>query len=140
MLAIGSYHDIKTRTVDNDLWTAFGFMGVLFAYLIYQSELLLFGIHFLFFPIIAIGGFAAWYVCNGYLGAADVKAMMALSVIISAYSFITIMIAVLAASVYSAGMVLSGRVKIGEIKKVQAPFIPFFLVGLLGTLAIAVLA
>lgn len=133
MLAVGAYYDLKTREVSNDVWLTGGVVGLVFALGLYWGQELLLFIFLIPVFLVAIGGFVAW--TRGFIGAADIKAMIAVAVILSYFSFLSIFMAILIATFYAAAVVVHNGFK-EKIKNIQAPFIPFFLGGLVGSLMI----
>jgi Flp pilus assembly protein protease CpaA len=77
VLGFASYTDIKTRTADNWLWLLL-FCGGLFFSVVGLGVGWFLGVYVLFGVFILIGMFGVWFVASDFVGAADVKAVMAL--------------------------------------------------------------
>lgn len=129
IFAVGAYKDWKTLTVGNDLWLIGGCVGALGALVFFRDQSLLMAVYFIPFVLFTIGGFLFWNKFDAYIGAADIKAMMALSLLIGYFSFIVVGLGVLFAGLFSVIKIL--RNKGGDITKVQAPFIPFMFASVL---------
>lgn len=130
MLVVGSYLDLKYHKVGNDLWVLGGSIGTITTLVTYKEVPILLLVALLPFFLISIGGFAAWNF--GYIGAADIKAFMALSLLIGYFSFLAIFAAVLFGSVFSLAKFAKASFKL-DLKKLEAPFIPFLFGGLVLT-------
>lgn len=128
MLLIGSYHDFQTRTVPNKVWIVFGFIGGLVA--VYQYGLtVLLGIHLLFAAVLGGGMYIAWRFYAKFIGGADVKAIMALGVILSPLAYLVAVFALFVGTVVLLTWAGCKKLQLKEILEVKAPFIPFLLIG-----------
>lgn len=137
MLGVGAYSDLKTHEISNKVWLVGGLVGALIAVLQYQGNFLFLGVHFLFMLAISAGLFGCWLMAPLKIGAADVKAGMALGAILSSFAFLNIFWAFVAVASYIAVRYLRNK-KVGwrSIMEIETPFIPFLFAGCLATFLI----
>lgn len=135
MLGVGAYFDLKTHEIPNKVWVVGGVLGGLVAVFHYQGVPLFLGVHFLFAVLLGGAMLACWFIVPSKIGAADVKAGMALGAILSPLAFINIFWSFVAIAYYVGFIALkSKKTSWRFLVSVQAPFIPFLFVGCFLTL------
>lgn len=135
VLLVGARQDLKFQRIDNGVWLIGGVLGGLFAFAQYGFGVLL-AVHLGLAGLIGVGFYVVWTRFHAFIGGADVKAIMALGLILSPWSFLVVTAAVLFAEVYLVLKLLwkpKGRVTrydLREALKFQVPFVPFLFAGL----------
>lgn len=133
MLTIGTFFDLYRRqTIPNNVWAVFGAFGAVWAGFQYGDAPLVMGLFFLFAAFLAIGVYIAWTFFSKYIGGADVKAIMALGLILSPLAYVTTIFGLFFASMVLFGyaLVSSKKISLKEMRGFKVPFIPFLLAGL----------
>lgn len=130
MLGVGAYSDLKTHEISNRVWVVGGVLGFILAAFHYQGNPMFLGIHMIFAALIFGAMFACWLLVPSKIGAADVKAGTALGMILSSLAFLNLFWAFLAIAYFMGAKFLKSK-KAGwrSLMSIQAPFIPFLLVG-----------
>lgn len=133
MLGVGAYQDYKTHEVPNRVWLVFGSIGGFVSAARFGVTILL-GVWLTLACILGIAGYVVWLVAPKTIGGADVKALMALGVIISPYAFLTLGGAIVVSEIYLFAKGAFDRLSWKQIKELKVPFVPFLLAGLCLTL------
>lgn len=120
--------DLVDRTIPNSVWLFYGGVAFVGAVLQFGVSVLL-GVHLLFAVVMSTVYFVLWTRFMKYLGGADVKAIMALSISVSYLAIITITFSALLALVYLFYMSIRFRLTKKEIMALKAPYIPFLFLG-----------
>lgn len=128
MLAVGSYHDLATRIIPNKVWLVGGLIGGFVAVGQYGFSVLL-GVHFLFAALLGGGFYLVWRFANSWVGGADVKAIMALGVILAPWAASAVLFSLGGSAVAMLIFGVANRLSYKEIMGLKAPFIPFMLFG-----------
>lgn len=138
-LGAGALKDLVDRSVANGLWLVYGGVALGAAVLQFGFSVLL-GVHLLFAFLISLAYFLAWTRLKRYLGGADVKAIMALSVSLSYLAVEAIAWSVVLALAYLSIVMFRDRLTKKEVLALQVPFLPFLFLGFLFTAAGFILA
>lgn len=130
MTGIGAYYDLRTNEVENWVWLVGGIGGVLLAVFHYGFSIFLL-VHFVFAAIVGVAIVAAFYKFDKYIGGADAKAIVALGLILSYWSFIILGVSILILEVFLIFVGLFKRERIGlkELMEMKAPYLPFLFLG-----------
>lgn len=132
LLLVAAYTDLKKHEVSNDIWLVLICGGAIIAVVSYGASAMLF-VHFIFAGLIAAAALAVWYVGADFIGAADVKALIALGVCIP-----TMMLGIIGyAGVF--GMAFVGYkfvrgTKPKDLLRIQVPFMPILFLALFAAL------
>jgi len=133
-------HDYE---VPNKVWLVFGIGGFIVSGFRWGWSPLFLGIHLLIAAIVSGGVFFVWYLVgvtwsrSGVIGGADVKAIMALSVTLGNWSLFALLFSVVVLEIYAVGKGVYLRLPVSTWLKMNAPFLPFLTVGVIGGFMVA---
>lgn len=130
MLLIGTYSDLRTRTVSNNVWISGGLVGSILSILEYGAYPATLFSWFAISGVVAIGSYVVWRFASKYIGGADVKCFMALGLLLSPFAFMVIAAGLVFGAVYGLGLVTVRGKSFEDLRKVKVPLVPFVLVGL----------
>lgn len=138
-LLYAAYWDLKARQVSNWpflAWAILGFTEVLGEY----GFTVLLVVHLLFTVFISSVFLFVWWKWRAFIGGADVKAIMALSIGLSIVSLPVVAWSVFFLVFYLIFKTLKNKLTVKEVMALKAPFLPFMLFGLCLTLVLMLLS
>lgn len=137
LLFYAAYSDLKTHEVANGVWLVLGAGGVLIAVVSFGPTAMLLS-HLAFSGAIVLGSLAVWYFAANFIGAADIKALMALGFCVPFMMLTTIGYTAVLAMAYLGFKFLRGT-KAKDLLRIQVPFMPILFLGLFASVVAFVL-